>query len=79
MCVCVCVCEVCYSPSHVQLFATPWAAGCQASLSVEFVRQEYWTGLPFYSPGDLPDPGMESKSPALQEDSLSSEPPRKPL
>ena len=49
----------------------------QASLSMEFSRQEYWSGLPFPSPGDLPDPGMEPRSPAFQEDSLPSEPPRK--
>ena len=48
-------------------------------LSMEFSRQEYWSGLPFPSPGDLPDPGIESRSPALQVDSLPSEPPRKPL
>ena len=49
----------------------------QASLSMEFSRQEYWSGLPFPSPGDLPDPGIESGSPALQADSLLFEPPRK--
>ena len=52
---------------------------CQASLSMEFSRQEYWNGLPFPSPGDGPNPGIESRSPALQEDSLPSEPPGKPL
>ena len=45
---------------------------------MEFFRQEYWSGLPFHSPGDLPDPGMEPQSPALQADSLPSEPPEKP-
>ena len=45
---------------------------------MEFSRQQYWTGLPFPSPEDLPDPGIEPRSPALQEDSLSSEPPEKP-
>ena len=49
------------------------------SLSVEFSRQEYWSGLPFPSPGDIPDPGVEPGSPALQADSLPSEPPMKPL
>ena len=44
-----------------------------------FSRQEYWRGLPFPSPGDLPDPGIEPRSPALQADSLSSEPPGKPF
>ena len=47
----------------------------KAPLSVEFSRQEYWSELPFSSTGDLPDPGMESRSPALQADSLPSEPP----
>jgi len=47
------------------------------SSSVGFSRQEYWSGLPFPSPGDLPDPGIESRSPALQADSLPSEPPEK--
>ena len=49
-----------------------------ASLSVEFSRQEYWSGLPFPSPGDIPDPGIELGSLALQADSLPSEPPGKP-
>ena len=47
----------------------------QAPLSMEFSRQEYWSGLPFPTPGDLPDPGIEPGSPALQADSLLSEPP----
>ena len=51
----------------------------QAPLSIEFSRQEYWSGLPFPSPGDLPNSGIETKSPALQADSLLSEPPEKPL
>ena len=50
----------------------------QALLSMEFSRQEYWSGLPFPSPGDLPDPGIEPRSPALQADSLPSEPLGKP-
>ena len=50
-----------------------------APLPMEFSRQEYWRGLPFLSPGDLPDPGIESQSPALQADSLLSEPPGKPF
>ena len=50
----------------------------QASLSMEFSRQEYWSGLPFPSPGDLPDPGMEPRSPTLQADSLPPELPGKP-
>ena len=59
--------------SHVQLFATPWTVACQTSLSMEFSRQEYWSRLPFPSPGDLPDPKIEPGSPALQADSLPSE------
>ena len=53
--------------------ATPWTVACQASLSMGFSRQEYWSGLPFPSPGALPDPGIESRSPALQTDSLPTE------
>ena len=62
------------SPSHVQLFATPWTVAYQAPLSMEFSRQEYWSGLPFPSPRDLLNPGIEPRSPALQADSLPSEP-----
>ena len=58
--------------------ATPWTGACQAPLSVEFSRQEYWSGWPFPFPGDLPDPGIKPVSPALQADSLPSEPPGKP-
>ena len=67
----------CYSFSLVWLLATPWTVAHQAPLSMEFFRQEYWSGLPFPSPGDLPDPGIEPKSVALQTDSLPSEPPGK--
>ena len=49
--------------SHIWLFATPWTVAHQAPLSMEFPRQEYWSGLPFPPPEDLPDPGMESESP----------------
>ena len=52
-------------PSCVWLFETPWTVACQALLSVGFPRQECWNGLPFPSPGDLPNPGMEPMSPAL--------------
>ena len=55
------------SLSHVWLFATPWTVTPQTSLSMGFPRQEYWSGLPFPSPGDLPDTGMEPGFPALQE------------
>ena len=55
--------------------ATPWVVAHQAPLSTGFFRKEYWSGLPFPSPGDLPDPGIEAGSPTLQADSLPSEPP----
>ena len=58
--------------SRVQLFATPWTIQ-----SMDFFRPEYWSGLPFSSPGDLPNPGIESRSPTLQADSLPAEPPGK--
>ena len=67
------------SLSRVQLFATPWTVAYQASPSMGFSRQEYWSGLPFPSPGDLPHPGIEPGSPALEADTLTSEPPEKPL
>ena len=67
------------SLSRVQLFATSWSIAHQAPLSVGFSRQEYWSGLPFPSPGDLPNPGIEPRSPALQADALTSEPPGKGL
>ena len=67
------------SLSPVQLFVTPWTAAHQASPSMGFSRQEYWSGLPFPSPGDLPNPGIELGSPAFQADALTSEPPGKPL
>ena len=63
------------SLSRVRLFATPWTVAYQAPPSVGFSRQEYWSGLPFPSPGDLSNPGSEPGSPALQADVLTSEPP----
>ena len=60
-------------------FATPWIVAHQALLFMGFSRQEYWNGLPFPSPGYVPDPGIEPGSPSLQADSLPSEPPGKPL
>ena len=66
VCVCVCVCML----SCVQLFATPWTVAHQAPLYMRFFRQEYRSGLPFPSPGDLPDAGIEPTSlasPALAE------------
>ena len=65
------------SLSHVGLFATPWTVAHQAPLSMGFSRQEYWSGLPFPSSGDLHNPGIEPRSPALQADALASEPPGK--
>ena len=50
---------------HVQLSVTPWTVAYQAPLSMGFSRQEYWCGLPLPSPGDLTDPGIEPRSPAL--------------
>ena len=73
---CVCVFD---SLSCVQLFETPWTVACLAPLCMEFFREEYWSGKPFLSPGDLPDPGIKPRSPALQADSLLSEPPGKPM
>ena len=58
---------------------TPWTVACQASLSMEFSRQEYCSGLPLLSPGDLPNPGIEPGSPALQVGALPSQPPEKSL
>ena len=63
------------SLSRVRLFATPWTIAHQAPVSMGSSRQEYWSGLPFPSPGDLPDPGIEPRSPALQADALTSDPP----
>ena len=67
------------SLSHAQLISTRWTVAGQAILSTEFSRQEYWSGLPFTSPADLPNPDIEPRSPALQADSLQSEPVGQPL
>ena len=64
--------------SRVRLFVTPWTVVYQAPPSMGFSRQEYCSGLPFPSPGDLSYPGIEPGSPALQADALPSEPPGKP-
>ena len=64
--------------SCIQLFSTPWTIAPKAPLFMGFPRQGYWSGLPFPSPGDLPDLEIEPTSPALQADSLPSEPPGKP-
>ena len=66
------------SLSRARLFVTPWTVAHQAPLSMAFFRQEYWSGLPFPSPGDLPDPEIEPGSSALQADFLPSEPPGNP-
>ena len=62
------------SLSRVRLFVTPWTAAYQAPPSMGFSRQECWSGLPFPSPGDLPDSGIKPGSPTLQADTLPSEP-----
>ena len=61
-------------PQSCPLFATLWTVAYQAPPSMGFSRQEYWSGLPFPSPGDLPDSGIEPGSPALQADALTSQP-----
>ena len=66
------------SLSHVRLFATPWTVAYQAPWSMGFSRQEYWSGLLFPCPGDLPNPGIEPRSPALQVNCLPAEPPENP-
>ena len=63
--------------SRVQLFATLWTVAYQAPPPMGFSRQEHWSGLPFPSPGDLPNPGIDPGSPALEADALPSEPPGK--
>ena len=80
VCVCVCVCVHVLTASVMSnSYVTTWTVACQAPLSMEFSRQEYWSRLPFPSPGALPNPGIEPGSPALQEDSLPYKPPGKPL
>ena len=61
--------------SRVRLFVTLWTVAYQVFPSMGFSRQEYQSGLPFPAPGDLPDPGIEPRSPALQAEALPSEPP----
>ena len=80
VCVCVCVC-VCTHSRMVWLFVTPWTAAHQAPLSMEFSRQEYWSGLPFPIPRDVPNPGIEPVSPvspALEGRFSTTKPPGKP-
>ena len=64
--------------SHVPLFATLWTVAHQVPLSMGFLRQEYWSGLPFPSPGDLPNPGIKPLSSALAGGFFAAEPPGKP-
>ena len=66
------------SLSRVRLFATQWTVAYQAPPSMGFSRQECWSGLPFPSLGGLPNPGIEPRSPTLEADALTSEPPGKP-
>ena len=68
-----CVCR------RVHLVVIPWTVARQTPLSMEFSRQEYWSGLPFPSPGDLPDPGIEPTSPALAGRFFTTAPPGKPM
>ena len=84
-CVCVCVCAHMHMRTcahmgsiFIQLFATPWTVAHQAPLSMRLSRQEYWSGLPFPPPGDLPSPGIEPTSPALTGEFFTTEPPGKP-
>ena len=72
-------CTRAQSFSHVRLFAPLWTVACQAPLSMGYPRQEYWSGLPFPPPGDLPDPGMEPMFPALAGGFFTTKPPGKPL
>ena len=65
------------SQGRVRLFATPWTVAHQAPPPMGFSRQEYWSRLPFPSPGDLPNPRIEPRAPTLQADALTSEPPGK--
>ena len=67
--------KVLVAQSSLTLWDPVDSVACQAPLSIGFSRQEYWSGLPFPSPGDFPDPGIEPGSPALQADALTSEPP----
>ena len=66
------------SLSRVRLLVTPWTAAHQVPLFMEIPRQKYWSGLPFPSPGNVPNPGIKPRSPELQADSLPPEPPGKP-
>ena len=73
------MCGCCLVAVMSDSFATPWAVACQVPLSMGFPRQEYWRGLPFASPGDLPNPRMSPVSPALAGGFFTVEPPGKPV
>ena len=73
------MCVYVWSLSHVQLFETPWTIAFQTPLSRGFSRQEYWSGLPFSPPGNLPNPGIKPMSPALAGGFFTTEPPGKPV
>ena len=77
-CVCVCVCAPAQTLSHVWLSVTPWTVAHWAPWSMGFSRRECWSRLPLPPPGDLPDPGIEHKSPVLAGGFFTSEPPGKP-
>ena len=77
--VCVCVCVCAQLLSRVWLFATRWTVAYQAPLSMGFPQQEHWSGFPFPSPGDLPDPGIKPESPASAGRFFTTEPPGKPI
>ena len=72
---CICTLVLVKPLSRVQLFATTWTVAYQVPPSMGFSRQEHWSGFPFTSPRDLPNPGIEPRSPTLQADALPSEPP----
>ena len=69
----------CLVPKSCLILVTPWITARQAPLSIRVPREEYWSELLFPSPGNLPDPWIEPGSSALQEDSLPTEPPGKPM
>ena len=77
--VCLYVFACMLSHSVMSVFATPWAIGCQAPQSMELSKQEYWSGLPFSTSGDLPNSGIKQPSPALASRFFTSVPPDKPI
>ena len=77
--ICVCCLLLFIHSVGSDSFATPWTAAHQAPLSMGFPRQEYWSELPFLSPGDLPDPGIEPVSPEVVGGFSTTEPPRRPM